>query len=251
MSAPPAKSYLICATPRTGSTLLCALLKSGGAAGKPESYFRRQDKENWALKWNILGPGKTYEFSDYLNAAIAAGSTVNNIFAARIMWGTMGELVHDLAKMRPAKAGGDLDLLTRAFGPVQFIYLKRRDFVAQAVSLLRAEQTDLWHISDDLPAGTPAATPHYDGRRIHELVTEAQEHNAAWEDWFQRNGIRPYRVMYEDFSADPVKTTREVHDFLGIALEKDIQLKAGNKRLSDQLNEEWIGRYHAEAGENA
>src|SRR6202012_4005781 len=35
----PARSYLICATQRSGSTLLCELLKSTGVAGRPEEDF--------------------------------------------------------------------------------------------------------------------------------------------------------------------------------------------------------------------
>jgi LPS sulfotransferase NodH len=32
-------SYLICATPRSGSTLLCAVLGATGVAGRPAEYF--------------------------------------------------------------------------------------------------------------------------------------------------------------------------------------------------------------------
>jgi trehalose 2-sulfotransferase len=32
-------SYLVCATPRSGSTLLCEGLKATGVAGRPEEYF--------------------------------------------------------------------------------------------------------------------------------------------------------------------------------------------------------------------
>ena len=35
----PARSYLVCATPRSGSTLLCHLLDQSGVAGHPEEYF--------------------------------------------------------------------------------------------------------------------------------------------------------------------------------------------------------------------
>ena len=39
-SAPvPSSSYLICATPRSGSTLLCEALKGTEVAGVPEEYF--------------------------------------------------------------------------------------------------------------------------------------------------------------------------------------------------------------------
>ena len=36
---PPLRSYLVCATPRSGSTLLCHLLSQTGLAGRPEEYF--------------------------------------------------------------------------------------------------------------------------------------------------------------------------------------------------------------------
>src|SRR4051812_24921822 len=32
-------SYLVCATPRSGSTLVCQALKETGVAGRPEEYF--------------------------------------------------------------------------------------------------------------------------------------------------------------------------------------------------------------------
>src|SRR5687767_6906049 len=33
------KAYLVCATPRSGSTLLCEALKATGVAGRPGEYF--------------------------------------------------------------------------------------------------------------------------------------------------------------------------------------------------------------------
>jgi trehalose 2-sulfotransferase len=35
----PVRSYLVCATPRSGSTLVCQALKGTGVAGRPEEYF--------------------------------------------------------------------------------------------------------------------------------------------------------------------------------------------------------------------
>ncbi len=47
MQEPP-RSYVLCGTPRTGSTLLCSLLCSTGVLGRPESYFREPDEVAWA-----------------------------------------------------------------------------------------------------------------------------------------------------------------------------------------------------------
>jgi LPS sulfotransferase NodH len=34
-------SYLVCGTPRSGTSLLCRLLAATGVAGRPEEYFWR------------------------------------------------------------------------------------------------------------------------------------------------------------------------------------------------------------------
>jgi len=39
MTSAPERSYLVCATPRSGSTLVCKALRETGVAGKPEEYF--------------------------------------------------------------------------------------------------------------------------------------------------------------------------------------------------------------------
>jgi trehalose 2-sulfotransferase len=142
-------SYLICATPRTGSSLLCGLLDSTGVAGHPESYFRQPSEQEFAARWDIVRSSDgAFSYADYVRAAIAAGSTDNGVFAARIMWGTLDELVAKLAPLYPGLTGSDLDLLSRVLGRMRFVYLRRGDVVAQAVSLLRAEQTDVWFETD-------------------------------------------------------------------------------------------------------
>jgi len=40
--SPDVDDYLVCATARSGSTLLCGLLESSGVAGHPASYFVRR-----------------------------------------------------------------------------------------------------------------------------------------------------------------------------------------------------------------
>ena len=56
MTRPDFDSYLICATPRSGSTLLCGLLESSGVAGHPASYFNREGLNRYADDWRIARP---------------------------------------------------------------------------------------------------------------------------------------------------------------------------------------------------
>ena len=57
----PVTSYFICATPRSGSTLLCDLLARTGVAGNPESYFRRQSIPYWARELKVAGDDQSTE----------------------------------------------------------------------------------------------------------------------------------------------------------------------------------------------
>lgn len=242
-------SYLLCATPRTGSSLLCGLLESTGVAGHPESYFRQPDEPDWAARWGIAsGPDGTFSYADYLRAALTAGKTPNGVFAARIMWGTMGEVTGNLAGLYPDLAGRDADLLQRAFGRTHFIYLRREDTVAQAVSLLRAEQTDVWFETTRVTRQEPQREPRFDLGELRARVRQAGEHNAGWQEWFTSTGIQPYAVLYEELEADPVGVTRGILDFLGLEMPAGREIVVQHRRLADQVNADWISRYRA--GEN-
>jgi LPS sulfotransferase NodH len=71
-------SYLICGTPRTGSTLLCSLLTSTGVAGRPDSYFRQPDLNRWAREFGVpIAPDGTFDYNALVDGAVRAGSTPN------------------------------------------------------------------------------------------------------------------------------------------------------------------------------
>ena len=236
-------SYLICATPRTGSSLLCGLLDSTGVAGHPESWFRRQDEREFAARWGIADASEgTFGYSDYFRAAVAAGSTANGVFAARIMWGTMDEVTAHLTPIYPGHAGSAAGLLNAAFGQTRFVYLRRGDVVAQAVSLLRAEQTGVWFETAD-ERQEPAPEPGFDFGQACDLVRQIEEDNAAWEEWFTTEAIQPYRMLYEELDADPVGIASGVLGFLGLDLPEGREITVRHKRLADDLNTRWAESY--------
>jgi len=51
-------AYIICGTPRSGSTLLCGYLAATGAAGDPDSFFRTQSIDWWARYWGLPETGR-------------------------------------------------------------------------------------------------------------------------------------------------------------------------------------------------
>ena len=54
-------AYIICGTPRTGSTLLCDLLTSTKRTGAPHSFYRRQNILEWAKEWKLPDRGTMSE----------------------------------------------------------------------------------------------------------------------------------------------------------------------------------------------
>lgn len=144
-------SYIICGAPRSGSTFLCDILASTGVAGKPHSYYRDEDASGWATLWEVPEPHRldTAEFERaYLSAMVREGTAETGIFGLRIMWSS----VADASRRLDAVEGAYADVAARfaqAFGATLYIHLSRQDKLAQAISLIRAEQSGLWHRAAD------------------------------------------------------------------------------------------------------
>ena len=238
-------AYILCSTPRTGSTLLCSLLTATGMAGVPASYFRVEDIDRRADQMGIRSPDGAYRFADYVRAVIAQGRTPNGVFGMRVMWGTTATLVGEMR--REGVEGTDVDVLTRAFGRMRFVYLRRLDVVAQAVSRHRAESTRIWHVSSADSSPAKRVQARYDRAAIKGFVDEAQAHNRAWRRWFDRNGVIPLVITYEELDLDHTGTTGRVLDFLDLE-SPDVAAEVPNVRMADATSRAWIERFRAETG---
>lgn len=238
-----ADSFLVCGTPRTGSTLLCGLLAATGVAGKPESYFRLPDERSYAEAWGVqVGPDGPLDYGCYVRAAMGVGSTANGVFGARAMWGTMGEVVGKLRAAYSHPLGPDIEVLEQVLGQTRFVHLQRGDVVAQAVSWTRAEQSSYWQDGDEVP---PGWRPRFDYNEVDGYVKAINEHNAAWHEWFNASGIVPLRVLYEDMVADITGATNAILQLLGIDLPSGHVITAGTRRQADEINDEWARCYRA------
>jgi trehalose 2-sulfotransferase len=250
----PVDSYFVCGTPRTGSSLLLGLLESTGVAGRPQAYFREPDEPLWADRWQVpRSADGGFDYADYVRAALAAGRTGNGVFGAKLMWGTLDELAVKLGRVFPDLAGDDAGLLERVFGRAGFVFLRRADVVAQAVSWLRAEQTGTWYSGGNGEIGGSAGTggpPSFDAGWIGRLIEVIGEHNAAWEVWFTSAGVRPHLVSYEELGADMVGVTVGILDFLGLDVPDERVIVPRHERQADELSAQWIERYRLESARN-
>lgn len=246
-------SYVICTSPRSGSTLLCRLLASTGVAGNPDSYFHGPAVADWLGDFGLLADAsapKRGVLEAVFKAAVAAGSLGTGMFGLRLQRHGFDFFTRQLATLHPGPAG-DARRLHRAFGRTGFLYLSRRDKVEQAVSYVKAQQTGLWHRARDgseLERLSPPQAPAYDPDSLRARVEEMEAGERQWEQWFATENIAPFRIAYEALSAHPVRTLAEVLDYLGLERAAADAVEPDVVKLADHTNREWVARFRSEHG---
>jgi LPS sulfotransferase NodH len=264
----PDRSYFICTTPRSGSTLLSEALGRTELAGRPREYFQELPSTlGLATPHDYVGfvPDPVVRevlssrganrrsedadlqagygsWRDYLAAVTAEGTTDSGIFAAKVMWRYFGGL---LLRLRATHgAGNDLELIERAFGPPRFIFLRRADKVGQAVSLWRAIQTWSWRAETD--GASSAVVLAYSFAAIDHLVRRLELDEADWGRWFRTVGVEPHVVDYSQVAGDYARATRGVLDFLGVPTPIAIDEPPPLRRQADEISLSWADRYRTE-----
>ncbi len=246
--------YIICATPRSGSTLLCSLLAATGATGDPDSFYGATFKDDWAHEWGLPSRqtvGEQQFQKLYLEAAISAGKAGTNIFGMRLMWETRGELLAILGQIFP-DCSNDRQRLEVAFGRLLFIHLYRPDKLAQAISLVKARQTGLWHAAPDgteIERLSPPAEPRYDYQLISVEIETLTKNDRCWSDWFSQQDVMPLMVSYDDLSADPAAELVRVCAELGVPADPCRSIRPAVAKLADQVSHQWMQRYRDDAAQ--
>ncbi len=189
-------TYLMAFTVRCGSNFFCDCLSAIGC-GAPTEFFQhpfgRQNK--WVYDELACAPDDFAAFIPRLTAQYSR----NGIFGAKLAWTHRNVLEQALRDAFPGHQS-----LDQAFRGPLWIQMFRRDKVAQAISLWRAINSGLWmQVKGHTIAPTGPKFPAYDFPSLHRCLSDllASEHH--WNHWFDRTGIQPLRVVYEDFLANP------------------------------------------------
>lgn len=240
-------SYIICTSPRSGSTLLCKLLAAAGVSGNPDSHFHRPSLAAWQKAHNVAvmdGEDERTTLARVFAAAIAKGCGDTGMFGLRMQRGSADYFMEKLSILHPGHTS-DKARIEAAFGRTLFIYLSRADKIAQVVSYVKAEQTGLWHVAPDgseLERLAPPREPVYDGPALVQCYETMTGFERAWEDWFAREGISPLRLDYDALSASPRETLRAVLTALGLDGKAADAVSPGVKKIADRVNDEWAER---------
>ncbi len=265
------RSYLVCATPRSGSTLLCELLKETGVAGRPQEYFEARIKTGLPPHpgdylsdiprtgagirddptpprapehSSLIGLGS---YREHLERTRSLGTTANGVFGAKIMWGHLPDM-QTFARRLPEYEGLPLaQLLDRMFDCPRYVWVTRADKVRQAVSLWRALQTRSWRLEY---GNDESQRPqlHYRFEGINHLVRMLESGEKGWARYFAENDLDVLRISYEDqLAGDPGASVRAVLDHVEVAPPGGWRVEVPMQRQADALSEQWVDAYHRDA----
>jgi len=236
-AVPLRRSYIVASSYRCGSTFLCSELWKSGRLGAPTEYVNI-DRGNAAIP-TVSEPGRlmvrfgSRTPEEYFVALLERRTGRNGIFGMK----AHGHHFESALTWCPS--------MLKILAPVTFIYINRRDRVAQAVSMAKAMQTNAWISFDSVPG----RNIRYDADFIEQCLNEVEQQRLAWWRWFDTCGVTPFVVTYEEMLADMGSVVHTISDLLGVLDDKleHIDLPAVAKQ-ADETNVQWAARFEGDRG---
>jgi LPS sulfotransferase NodH len=221
------KSYVVCSSPRSGSTYLTLLLESTGLLGKPYEWLRGDGGRPHPDYTDYpTGP------QDQLEQLLRDGGTPNGVVALKMFPEHFDKRTESLwAERLPS---------------LQYVRLVRQDLLGQAISLSMARQTDSYAY------WTPERRePVYNREHIRNCMEFITTGDARWRLFFAKNNISPLFITYEDFTPAPQEVVNRVAALVGVD-NAPIDWSLLNIRVQrDERNAQWRERYVEDEGDLA
>lgn len=234
-TVPLRKSYIVASSYRCGSTFLCTTLWKTGVLGAPTEYLNI-DPGNAAIpapnepgRLMIRFGAKTPE--QYFTKLLQHRTGRNGIFGMK----AHGHHFEAARAWCPS--------MLKILAPVTFIYINRRDKVAQAISMAKAMQTNAWMSLDPITG----KSVRYDADFIKQCMNEIEQQRLGWWRWFETNGVTPFVVTYEDMLDDKGAVVRSIVELLQAQHDEPEQITLPVvEKQSDATNMEWAARFGRE-----
>jgi trehalose 2-sulfotransferase len=251
----PKRSYLVCATPRSGSTLVCHGLEETGVAGCPKEYFealrhsgrpRRPEEyfigaEDPSIRDHLGERGVGVEppprsplwsraaYDRYLEWAFEAGTSANGVFGAKLMWGYFGDFVSLLRNVPRYRDLPLAELLPTVFPDLTFVRVMRANKLRQAVSLWKAVQTATWREDQ---ANAEAVSVEEDGSPPHRFL---EEHRPQLRFHYRALAHLLDRILIEESSWDAFFEHTGITPILILYENFEADYETSTVRLLDRL----------------
>jgi trehalose 2-sulfotransferase len=239
----PARSYVVCSMPRSGSSLLAEALHATGAAATPIEYLDRTNTFAVLMaRWGCPSVG------DYLRHLHRFRCSADGRFGVKVHWFHLAELTGALtAEGVVAGEGwcGRRHEALRALAPqARFVQVTRDDRERQAVSWFVAGRTGRWSSIDG--RGRPGGPPDdYDFAAIERLRRRIVVGDRAWAALLRESGADVLGVRYEQLTADYEATVHAVARHLGVDLPGPVAAPR-LRRQADDHTDRLVERFCAE-----
>lgn len=225
---PLRKSYIVASSYRSGSQYLCWRLWQSGLLGAPSEVL------NPTTELRVLmNRFKASSPADYIAKLLARRTSKNGVF------GMKAHFHHFEAFLREYPA------LLEVLSPTTFIYISRKDKIAQAVSMAKALQTDAW--TSRMEEG-PKPVLVYDREMIAHCLVDIEQQDLTWRRWFETHKVAPFQVTYDELTADAAGVVRRFVEFLGVENDErdEVDVPPARKQ-ADETNQEWMERFESES----
>lgn len=233
------KQIVICATQRCGSTMLLEDMRSAKVLGLPEEWFA-----NWAAM------SEEHNYAEELEKVTRRGTGENGVFAIKVMANQLF-VVDKCLKNVFGLEEGFAPNVHQAFRDAVWVRICRRDALGQAISRVVAQQTNIYHATQN-KADTHFAggvvrgydASYADGAQYNfdvllKQFLRVQLENTAWDNFFRAHGITPLTLVYEEIAAqEPQQVVAAIAQHANISAPDEPYTRKLAK-LAGRKSEEW------------
>lgn len=254
----PHRSYIISCTPRSGSHLLADGLASTRLAGQPTERFPRFARgiELTRAQRDAMvtdaPPEESYDAeqdAEYTKKIIELGTSPNGVFGLTLHWFQVNDAVRRIREYIKSKSDAPNEVFSLAFPNLSYIWLRRRDKVAQAVSWFKAIQTGQYLKVRGTDLGSQsapaAATVEFDYGKIRSYWSALRSFENGWEHFFEEHRLTPLVIYYEDLAKGYESSIRQSLVFLGLGDGNVSIAPPRHEKAADEQSLLWVERFRS------
>ena len=242
------KSYIVCSTGRSGSTLLCRTLGQLGY-GNPQEYFHNKVRNELGFKENP----SLDEFLRYWELILEKETSIDGVFGIKMHWWQLYNFLKVARQLPSFAEKSDYSILNAFFSNPDFVYIRRDDMVSQAVSTVIALQTKTWVV----PSGKEKLNQQdlvqeksdkikFEPLKIYKWEQSFKYQNQAWVNFLTSEVEKEfYSIEHKQLIQNFDHEIKSIVQFLGLKdLPKGTVLKMPTKRQSSKCNKDFVRSYN-------
>ena len=213
--------FILYASERSGSTLLTDSIKNWLWPSK-DILFGQRCEHTQLLRQILLNN----EYRENTNRWICKFHNLGHVL----------ESCEFLRNIDKSNSGYEM-MLEKYFTKRYSVYLSRRNKVLQAVSLLKARQTEQYYFDKELKGEC-----FFDAKELKKIIIKLVNIEYQWESLIEKLRIEPYRIYYEDVMKDITEAGYKIADHFGF--ERPANPYAPYlKKQADEINVQWAERF--------